>query len=255
MSTEAPPAPTLVNPPGAPTETPPINTPPPGDPPARPEYLPEKFWKDDGPDIEGLARSYGELETALRNRKPADLPADPSGYQLKPETLPDGIVWSDEAAAKFAGVFHANGVSPTQAKAITDAFLEIEAGNHAALSAAYEKQVADGTVALKSEWGGEYETKLATVKSTVERLGYDPNDAALFSNPKVVSFLGKVAGLLSEDALAAAGAQAPGSQFAGGTAEAERIMRDPSHPDHKAYYEGDPATVGKVMRLLNGQQV
>lgn len=253
MSTEAPSAPgTLVNPPGAPPTAPPTD--PGGNtPPARPEYLPEKFWKEDGPDVEGLARSYGELETALRNRKPHDLPADPNGYQLKPETLPEGIAWSDEAAAKFASVFHANGVSPAQARAITDAFIEIEAGNHSALSQAYEKQIAEGTAALKSEWGDQYDAKLGAVKTTVERLGYDPNDASLFANPKVVSFLGKVAGLLSEDALAAAGAKAPGSQFTDAAAEAERIMRDASHPDHKAYHEGDPATVGKVMRLLNGQ--
>lgn len=30
--------------------------------PQRPEYVPEKFWKDGKVDVEGMARSYGELE-------------------------------------------------------------------------------------------------------------------------------------------------------------------------------------------------
>lgn len=30
--------------------------------PKRPDYLPEKFWKDGKADLEGLAKSYGELE-------------------------------------------------------------------------------------------------------------------------------------------------------------------------------------------------
>ena len=28
----------------------------------RPDYYPEKFWDDDGPDVEKLAKSYAELE-------------------------------------------------------------------------------------------------------------------------------------------------------------------------------------------------
>lgn len=220
--------------------------------PVRPDYLPEKFWKDNAPDIEGLAKSYAQLETSYRNRTPVDLPGDATGYNLRPETLPEGVVWSDEAAAKFASVFHANGVSPAQARAITDAFLEIEAGNHSAISAAYEKNIQEGTAALKSEWGDAYDAKLSAVKETVQRLGYDPEDASLFSNPKVVSFLGKIVDTLSEDAVAAAGGNAaPGAvTTGGGAAEAERIMRDPAHPQHAAYVSGDEAVVKKVLSLL-----
>lgn len=222
------------------------------DAPVRPEYIPEKFWKDDAPDIEGLAKSYTQLETSYRNRTPIDLPGDATGYQLKPDTLPEGVTWSDEAAAKFAGVFHANGVSPAQARAITDAFLEIEAGNHASISAAYQKTISDGTAALKEEWGDAYDAKLSAVKETVQRLGYDPEDSSLFTNAKVVSFLGKVVGSLGEDAIAASGGTAaPGAVTpGGGEAEAERIMRDPTHPQHSAYASGDPEVVKKVLSLL-----
>ena len=60
----------------------------------RPEYIPEKFWKDGKPDIENLAKSYGELETKFTTKtedllKTLDaerrkgLPEAPEKYELK----------------------------------------------------------------------------------------------------------------------------------------------------------------------------
>ncbi len=40
-----------------------------GDPIDRPDYYPEKFWDEDGPDVEKLAKSYAELEKAFRSGK------------------------------------------------------------------------------------------------------------------------------------------------------------------------------------------
>ena len=39
------------------------------DPIERPEYYPEKFWDDDGPDVEKLAKSYAELEKKFKSGK------------------------------------------------------------------------------------------------------------------------------------------------------------------------------------------
>jgi len=35
----------------------------------RPDYYPEKFWDEDGPDVENLAKSYAELEKAFKAGK------------------------------------------------------------------------------------------------------------------------------------------------------------------------------------------
>ena len=35
----------------------------------RPDYYPEKFWNDDGPDVEKLAKSYAELEKKFKSGK------------------------------------------------------------------------------------------------------------------------------------------------------------------------------------------
>jgi hypothetical protein len=203
-------------------------------------------------DAEGLAKSYRELETKFHTaRPPGEVPENPDGYQLKPEKLPEGVTFNEDAAKRFAQVFHTKGVTKDQAAEISKTFLELEAANHEALSAAYEKQIADGTTALKKEWGQDYGEKLGKVKSVVASLGYDPADPGLFSNPKVVSFLGKVTALLSEDSVASMrGAVAPGNTFVNGTEEARAIMTDSRHPDFEKYQAGDRAVVAKVKRLI-----
>ena len=242
------PAPADPNPPPAPAPAP-----APADPPARPDYVPEKFWKDGAPDLEGMAKSYKELETKFHAHKPPDVPDAPDKYALKPETLPEGVQWDDGVAARFAAEFHKHGVGSDAAKAIVAAFVETEAGAHKAIAEAYEKQIADGNKALKEEWGGYYNTKIGKVKSVITTLGYDHNDPSLFSNPKVVSFLGKVVNMLSEDSVASMrGAAAPGAAFVNGAEEAHAIMSDPKHPDYEKYYAGDRPTIAKVKRLIDG---
>jgi hypothetical protein len=67
--------------------------------PARPEYLPEKFWKDGAPNVEALAKSYTELEKMRGRFKDeaaaelrAGVPETPDAYELK-AAVPEGVVW------------------------------------------------------------------------------------------------------------------------------------------------------------------
>lgn len=222
--------------------------------PTRPDFIPEKFWNTEKgePNIEGMAKSYAEMERRFSASKLAEIPARPDDYQLKPETLPQGVVWDDGAAAKFAAVFHAQGVSANAAKEIAKLFVEHEMEVQKQASDAYEKQITDGTIALKKEWGPQYEQKVGKIKSVVSALGFEHTDPELFGNAKVVKFLGKVVGMLGEDTVASMrGAVAPGGKFASGTEEAHAIMMSPSHPDHAAYLSGDPTIVAKVKRLID----
>lgn len=243
-------------PPADPVNTPPNTPPPAGDPPppVRPEWAPEKFWKDGNVDSEGLAKSYAALETKFHASRPAagEVPDTPDGYELKPVELPAGTEWHEDVAKQFAGVFHAKGVGKEAAAEITKTWLAIESANHAALAAEYEKQIQAGTAALKKEWGDDYNSRLGRVKSVVTTLGFDPADASLFTNPKVVSFLGKVVGMLSEDSVASMrGAVAPGNVFVSSSEEAHAIMTDPKHPDYSKYHEGDRNVIAKVKRLID----
>lgn len=262
------------NPPPA-DPAPPASEPAPGDPQPpipptnqRPEWFPEKYWKDGGPaDVETLGKSYGELQAAFSKKYPhlAEVPDKPEGYAFKPEKLPDGVQWSEDAAKHFAPVFHAAQIGNGQAKQITQAFVDFEAANLAAASKAYEDKLAADTKTLTEKWGGEeaFAAKRDGIAAFVtDQLGEDPeNDAALFSNPRNVEFLGRVVDYvrslesqLGEDSLAKAkGAIAPGSpQFAGGAAEASRIMSDPTHPQHEAYLKGDVEVQKRVLAMLGG---
>lgn len=78
----------------------------------RPDYVPEKFWKEGKPDIEGLGKSYTDLaqrfgkgKEALIPEIKADLdrerfksrPESPDKYEIKPpEKLPEGLVFLDK---------------------------------------------------------------------------------------------------------------------------------------------------------------
>lgn len=229
----------------------------------RPDYIAEKFWKDGKADVESLGKSYQELETAFSRKHPttADLPKDATGYQFKPDALPDGVVWVPEIADRFAQVFHDNRIGQTSARAITDAFIQIEAQQVKAASDAYETRLREDRAALVEKWGGPdaFDTRRQEVAALVtEKIGADPADATLFSNPRIVDFLATTSDYvkalekqLGEDALAAAkGSVAPGHAFTEGKTEATRIMRDPGHPEHESYIKGDAGTVRKVMGLL-----
>ncbi|RYD18377.1 MAG: hypothetical protein EOP88_22790, partial [Verrucomicrobiaceae bacterium] len=238
-------------------------SPTPSVPAQRPDYIAEKFWKDGRADVESLGRSYQELETAFSRKHPtaADLPKDPTGYQFKPDALPEGVVWVPEIADRFAKVFHDQRIGQTSARAITDAFVQIEAQQVKAASDAYEARLREDRAALVERWGGPdaFDLRRQDIATLVtDKLGADPDDAALFSNPRVVDFLATTTEYvrslerqLGEDALAAAkGSVAPGHAFTDAKAEATRIMRDAGHPEHESYLRGDAGTVRKVMGLL-----
>jgi hypothetical protein len=221
----------------------------------RPDYIPEKFWKDGAVDHEAMAKSYTSLETKFHTARTAvvDVPESPEGYQLKPESLPDGIEWSDDADKRFRAVFHEKGVSAEAAAAISATFIEMEAENQRLLDEAYKAQLAEGKAALQKEWGKDYDRKIADIKSTVQKLGFDPADAALFTNPQVLKFMGKVVGALSPDSIPAAkGGVAPGTELSGTADEANRIMTDKTHPEYELYHSGDRAIIDKVRKALNG---
>jgi hypothetical protein len=74
--TETKPNETVTTPAGTPTEQKPT-----ADAAQKPEWVPDKFWKDGKVDTEGLAKSYAELEkkTAEPTKTPETKPTDANG--------------------------------------------------------------------------------------------------------------------------------------------------------------------------------
>lgn len=67
----------------------------PNEAPARPDWLPEKFWVDGQPAYENLAKSYGELERTYRTKE------DELRAKLKGEIEAEALNRRPEAADKY----------------------------------------------------------------------------------------------------------------------------------------------------------
>lgn len=237
---------------------------------ARPEYA-EYGGMDRFRSLPDLVKSYKSLESTLGKRAPqgalvpgADaseeqiaeyrraigVPDLPAGYRLRPEALPEGLSWDDVRGSRMAETFHKHNVTPAAAQAIVDDFMQGELQNHKLAKAAYDQLMTSREESLREEWGAGYGKKVGEITKLVSSLGFDPNDAELFGNAKVLGFLGKVTGMLSEDAVSSMkGTVAGAGHFASGAEEARAITRDPGHPEHARYMAGDPEVTAKVLRL------
>jgi hypothetical protein len=186
-------------------------------------------------------------------RKAIGVPDIPTAYDLKPEQIPEGIKFDEGRALKFAERAHKAGMTPAQAREVVAFQLEQEQQVQADMRLQYDNLMAEREQALRKEWGTAYPQKVAVAKQVATALGFDPNDGELFGNPKVLQFLGKVTGLLSEDSVAGMRGSLPasGSGYSSPMEEARAITRDPGHPEHERYMAGDPAVTAKVRRLYN----
>lgn len=232
------------------------------------EVLNQRFG---GQSLAALAKSYGEANKTIseggraigypgpdatdkdwdRWNKANGVPEDSSGYQLfEPGKEPEGL--NEEAVAAFREVFHEEKVPPGLAQKIAARYAQLESEFAQKAEDAYKNQLFEQEKQLQRDWGIEYEDRMNKIKTVVAAQGMDPGDPALFDNPTVVRFLGKMTSLLGEDTVASmreAAGSTPGLHQ-GGKSEAIRIMEDPSHPDHQKYREGDQQVAAKVNRLL-----
>lgn len=86
----------------------------------RPEYLPEQFWNDEnGPDLEGLAKSYSELRAKMsagKHKAPKD-----GKYDLS--VLQDySVSEDDDLLSEFTAFAKENGLSQDQFDAVTSMY-------------------------------------------------------------------------------------------------------------------------------------
>ena len=171
-------------------------------------------------------------------------------YELMPAEPVEG--WSDDLAGRFGERLLARNVPPALAKGLAEDYLAIEADLRRQAQDAYEASQFEAQKQLQQELGPEYRDRMQKIKAVVASQGFDPADKELFASPTTVRFLSKIVGLLGEDTVASMRQGGGGFQGSIGDPgfEANRIMTDPTHPDHKAYQNGEPAAAAKVERLL-----
>jgi hypothetical protein len=172
--------------------------------------------KFEGVPITDVIRSHGELEKKLGSRpqppgpdaKPEEVaawrkivgtPEKPEDYKIeKPEGVPDEL-WNPELVKGFQDVAHKLNLSPTQAA-------ELAGWWNGQNMTAYQKmqQDAEGAgaaevQALKTEWGGKFDSNLHAARRVAAAAKLDINDPAIGNNPAVIRALHAMSALISED--------------------------------------------------------
>ena len=87
----------------------------------RPDYYPEKFWDEDGPDVEKLAKSYAELEKAFKHGKHK---APEDGYNVE-DLVDRGLDLEDPTVQVYQEWAQKYGISQTAFEELAGGILEI----------------------------------------------------------------------------------------------------------------------------------
>jgi hypothetical protein len=232
---------------------------------SKPDWLPEKFWRDDKIDTESMAKSYHGLEQLLGKkahavmvptdkstpeeisayRKALGIPESPDKYDIRPEKLPEGATWDDAIGKKVAEVAHKHNIPPSAVKELVALDLE----RATAMNAVAAKMLADQKAAAVDELRKVYKTELPTKLDLARRAaataGIDPNDKG-FESPAMVKFAIWAAEQISDDKLV----EGKSTSASSSQARARDIMLNPSNPMYQRYQDGDAEIVDQVRRML-----
>ena len=237
----------------------------PSEPVEKPEWLPEKFWREDKADVEALSKSYQGLEQLLGKkanavpvpnekstpeevaayRKAIGVPDSPEGYKLKPEQLPEGVTWDENVAKRAAELAHKHNIPANAMSELMRFDMERASLMNQAAAQMLEQQMQEGRSELQKIWGDKMPDKVDLAKRAVITVEENPASHG-FVDPAVVRTIVKLAEKLSDDRLVA-GDQTGASST---RARARDIMTNESNPLYARYQEGDPETVDQVRRML-----
>lgn len=132
----------------------------------RPDYVPEKFWNDNGLALDKFAKSYTELEKKLGGKAP-DKPEPPETYEVKPpegvDLGEDGEFLSEEDVALFKEL----GLDNDGAQKVADHYWS------QVLPVLAEKQTELETQKLSADWkvkpdSDEFKQRLGQVRQWAE---------------------------------------------------------------------------------------
>jgi hypothetical protein len=100
----------------------------------RPDYYPEKFWDEDGPDVEKLAKSYAELEKAFKAGKHK---APEDGYKMD-DLVDRGLDLEDPSVQAYQEWAQKYGISQQAFEELAGNILEMTGDQEQAIQ--YDRQ-------------------------------------------------------------------------------------------------------------------
>jgi hypothetical protein len=245
----------------APTST----TTAPSEPVEKPEWLPEKYWRNDSIDVESMAKGFNGLEQLLGKkahaiippnekstpeeiaeyRKAIGVPESPEGYKLKPEQLPDGVTWDDSVAKRAAELAHRHNIPAAAMSELMKFDMERAALMNQAAASMIETQLESGRAELQRVYGDKMPEKIELARRAAVTAGVDPSSQG-FVDPQVVKAIVSLAEKLSDDRLV------EGNQtgISSTRARARDIMTNQSNPLYQRYQDGDSEIVDQVRRMI-----
>lgn len=182
-------------------------------------------------------------------------PEKPDGYQIK---LPEGLTEDRVDKAKidlWRKEMHESGIPKAAAERLLNKYLTEEFTATQAAAQAHAKALQDGELALKQEFGTQYDTKLNFARFAVKEFGSDGlvqilESTGLGSNPEVVKLFANIGQKLSDDKARGSGTGQTGmSSFASPelaqhalnefqrNPENMKALFDRQHPNHDRVVE------------------
>lgn len=167
-------------------------------------------------------------------------PDKPEDYGIaKPEKLPDGVEWDEEASKRFAPVAHKLGLTPTQVKALTDWQIEQVGTTTAAARESAQQAIAAEHAQLKKDHGASLPAvcalaQMAAGDAGIPRSVFDPTSGE-FWGPQALKLVSGLAAKLSKLGGEDRGSNAGQSTVSGGY-EYAKAVTERQHPDWEIYY-------------------
>ncbi len=103
----------------------------------RPDYYPEKFWDEDGPDVEKLAKSYAELEKAFKSGKHK---APEGDYEVQ-DLVDRGLDLEDPTVQAYQDWAKKYGISQKAFEELAGKVLESSQENQEAIDYDYNQEM------------------------------------------------------------------------------------------------------------------
>lgn len=194
----------------------------------------------------GVPNEKSSPEEVAAFRRAMGVPEKIEEYNFAPDSLPEGMTWSDDMAKPYAEIAHKHGIPPAAMKELVNQHAKTEAFKMEAIQATFEKQRTEAVQALQKEWGNDFGKNIGLAKQAAKLAGVDANSHG-FSDPEVVRGFVRMAQMMSEDKV---GRSMGGTEFMTGAARAKDIMSNPENTWHKRYMEGDREAAALVTSLL-----
>jgi hypothetical protein len=194
----------------------------------------------------GVPNEKSSPEEVAAFRRAMGVPESIEEYKFAPDSLPEGMTWSDDMAKPYAEIAHKHGIPPSAMKELVAQHAKTEMFKLEAIQATYEKQRTEAVQGLQKEWGNDFGKNIGLAKQAAKLAGVDANSHG-FSDPEVVRGFVRMAQMMSEDKV---GRSMGGTEFMTGAARAKDIMSNSENAWHKRYMEGDREAAALVTSLL-----